>query len=908
MATILDELVVRLGADVDTSKLRRFGDRIDRIRGRLNSLAAGLGKLGAGLTAAGAGPVVAFANFESNLAKIEGLVGTNRETIKSWRGDIERIAQSTGIGPGKLADAMFFIASAQLDAATSSQVLESSAKAAAAGLGDQAQIADLLTSAIGAYGAEELSAVEATDQLVAAVREGKLDPETLAGPLSKVIPFAQELGVEFHEVAGAMAAMSKTGIDAATGGTALRGIFTKLIKPTEIGRKALEEVGLSMDGIRAEVKEKGLLSALRSLRNAFGDDDEAIGKVFEDSQALLGVFALSGDAALENAAIIERVGKSTGVTDEAFKKVSNTMKFQWKRALATGQTALIGIGEQMAPMIRKAIDFVQRGIRWFNELSPGIKKLVGDVLLLGPVLLAAAGAIKGISFAMGALSPIMKIGSLAWWAYRAAMGSSTDGARRVGMLRKIGNAIRWVGRVTKIGTVIQWAMNAAVMANPIGLIIAAIIAAVVALAAAAYFIYKHWDTIVQGIGDAWEWFLDLISRPLAGAFGWLSRAWNAVMDFLGNPIQGMWDWLKGTGEETGIFAWITNAWDVVKSAFTTGPADAWKWLKTAPENMFVWLTTAWDAVKNAFTTGPVDAWNWLKSGPANLFAWLTTAWDAVKAAFTTGPTDIWNWLTGPALEEGKGVFDWLTNSWNSLTALMSGAFAGIWDNLTPNITAETMLQPIRDAWNAVLEWLNNFSLAEVGTKILRTLVEGVTAVAEEVKSAVLAPIEAVKESVIAPVEAVVDSVSEGITGAADTVAGGVSDAFDAVTDLLPWSDAKKGPLSNLTAAGKAIIDTIAQGIQKATPLTATLAAGALALPSAEQLANPFPAAPLLSQVGAGAVPGQPGGTTYQITFAENSIIIHAEGGDAQGISDQLVGRLNESMRGLREQVDTQVEA
>ena len=72
-----------------------------------------------------------------------------------------KLSGSTARAPQELADAMFFITSAGIDAADAAGVLEASAKAAAVGLGDTATIADLATSAMNAYGKENLSASNA---------------------------------------------------------------------------------------------------------------------------------------------------------------------------------------------------------------------------------------------------------------------------------------------------------------------------------------------------------------------------------------------------------------------------------------------------------------------------------------------------------------------------------------------------------------------------------------------------------------------------------------------------------------------------------------------------------------------------------------------------------------------------
>ena len=71
-----------------------------------------------------------------------------------------------------------------------------------------------------AYKDMNLTATDATDVLTAAVREGKLEASALAGSMGNVLPTASAaLGVSFNDVGAAMAAMSRTGTDAASGNT-----------------------------------------------------------------------------------------------------------------------------------------------------------------------------------------------------------------------------------------------------------------------------------------------------------------------------------------------------------------------------------------------------------------------------------------------------------------------------------------------------------------------------------------------------------------------------------------------------------------------------------------------------------------------------------------------------------------
>ena len=164
------------------------------------------------------------ANYRGSLSKIVGLVGVARDEVTKWGEQLKILGPLVGKGLGELSDALFFVTSAGFRGAEAMDVLEVSAKAAAAGLGETKDIADLVTSAMTVYGKENLNAAAATDILVAGVREGKAEASEFAGALGRVIGDANELGVSFDEVTATVASLTRRdrrrGIyDAAPGNT-----------------------------------------------------------------------------------------------------------------------------------------------------------------------------------------------------------------------------------------------------------------------------------------------------------------------------------------------------------------------------------------------------------------------------------------------------------------------------------------------------------------------------------------------------------------------------------------------------------------------------------------------------------------------------------------------------------------
>ena len=290
---------------------------------------AASGPLTMGLLAVGGAAVKAATDFDDSMTKIESLVGIAGEEVDAMKDSVKALAGETAQAPAKLADAMFFIQSAGLRGATAMETLEASAKAASVGLGDVEQIADLATSALNAYGAENLSATDATDVLTAAVREGKLEAAELSGAMGQTLPVASAMGVRFDEVGAAFAAMSRTGTGASEAATQLRGILSTLLRPSKDAEKTLKNMGMSAAGLRQQIKDEGLLSVLQTLVGAFDGNAAATASVFGNVRALTGVLDLMGAGAATTEQIFASMEDTTGTLNTAFEVVSDTAGFKF---------------------------------------------------------------------------------------------------------------------------------------------------------------------------------------------------------------------------------------------------------------------------------------------------------------------------------------------------------------------------------------------------------------------------------------------------------------------------------------------------------------------------------------------------------------------------------------------------
>lgn len=337
-----------------------------------------------------------FSDFEYNLAKVTGLVGIASDQTKEWGEELKDLASAVGKSPKELSEALYFVTTGGIRGAETMDVLTVAAKAAAAGLGETQQVADLLVSAMNAYGKENLSAARAADILVASVKEGKAEAPALAQSMGIVLPIASKLGVSFDQVGAAMAGMTRTGTKAATAAMQTRQILNKIVKPAEQSKEAIKKVGTSFEELRHIIGTQGLLPALMKLNDLtkeYGVDTMA--DIFPNIRALSGVLDLLGANMDENIKSQELITNSAGALDHAFATVAKTWKFQLNQAIREGQTLMVELGETIAktltPTIKNIFDSISSLVSQFTNLTSAQQKTIVHIGLfataLGPVII-----------------------------------------------------------------------------------------------------------------------------------------------------------------------------------------------------------------------------------------------------------------------------------------------------------------------------------------------------------------------------------------------------------------------------------------------------------------------------------------------------------------------------------------
>ncbi|HYE80878.1 MAG TPA: hypothetical protein VEG39_01790 [Clostridia bacterium] len=132
------------------------------------------------------------------------------------------------------------------------------------------------------------------------------------------------------------------------------------------------------------------------------------------------------------------------------------------------------------PRFKDGLNDIYTAARWFTDLA------IDNWPLIEPVLWGITSAMIGAKVATWGLFAASEA-SLIINALTKAWGAATF-------------ALEWMRAGLSLATLAQWALNAAWVANPIGVIIAA----VTALGIAIYALYKNWDKITSFFIDSWN--------------------------------------------------------------------------------------------------------------------------------------------------------------------------------------------------------------------------------------------------------------------------------------------------------------------------------------------------------------------------------------------------------------------
>lgn len=387
------------------------------------------------------------------------------------------------------------------------------------------------------------------------------------------------------------------------------------------------------------------------------------------------------------------------------------------------------IGELIAAGLPKLIE----GFAWVLDNGAGIATIIGTIAASVVAFKAAAvitTVVQSWQKAKVALALYKMTADGATISQGVMNGVFTIWETIVALMT---GKITFAAAATSLWSKAVAALNAMWAANPVGIVIVAIVALVGA------FIYlwntnedfrnavtKAWKAILDAGKAVWGWLVNFFTKDIP-------NAWNSMIAWFG----GVGDWfveLWGKIKQGFVDGWnsivsfftesIPLWWEGVKQAF----ADGWNavvafFTETIPawlDNMMNWFLELPNKIAYGLGFAAVAIYNWATDSINTFIQCCENIIYNVSEWFKQLPTVIWTWLTTAY----NNIVQWGTNTWNKFIETCTNVYNSVteWFSKLPGViwswlvkaynnvvnwgtqTYNNMVNTVSNAINAVIEW------------------------------------------------------------------------------------------------------------------------------------------------------------------------------------------------------------
>ena len=367
--------------------------------------------------------------YDLAMRSVQAKTGASGELMDKLSEQAREMGRSTVHSATEAARGQAFLAQAGFDANEVLSALPGTLNLATAGELGLAEAADIASNVLTGFGLSVSEADRVADVLALTAQSTNTNVTQMGGAMKFAAAVAAASGGDFEETAAAIGLLANAGFQGESGGTALRGAMTKLLNPTKQAQKILDELGVSA------VTSTGDLKPLHEIIAQF----EQAGLTAGDAMQVFGQRAGPGMLALVSQgsdALIDLTGElknAEGTAQATADTMSGGLWGALKSIQSIVESAYISLGERFGPAIEKVA-------KNFAKFPAPIQEVV-----------VVVGSLAG---AMGGLMLIMP--------------------QSFGALVQFPGKLLVLAKSLKGVTAAQWLLNAAMTANPIGIVVAAV--------------------------------------------------------------------------------------------------------------------------------------------------------------------------------------------------------------------------------------------------------------------------------------------------------------------------------------------------------------------------------------------------------------------------------------------------
>lgn len=665
--------------------------------------------------------------FNSSMSNVAAISGATDEELKMLRDTAKEFGSTTKFSASQAADALGYMALAGWDAETSASALGGVLDLAAASGMDLAAASDMVTDYMSAFGMEAKDSAYFADLLAYAQGNANTTAQGLGEAFKNSAANMHAAGQDIETTIALLSMMANQGLKGSEAGTALTAVMRDMTAKMDEGAIKIGKTSVAVMDASGNYRDMtDILMDVEAATNGMGDAERAtaLQSTFT-SDSIKGLNLILNAGVGEAAKFEEQLRNSSGAASEMSKIMNDNLNGDLTNLGSKLEGVQIAIYEKFEPALRD-------GVKVLDDLLDAINFVVDH----STEFIAALGA--------------MAAGIAAYVAYTTALKVMTEGWKSLTI-------------VTKAQTAAQWLLNAAMSANPIGLVIAAIAALVAAFVIfwnksegfrnfwiglwekimnavqpVIDFIKGAFDAIVSFFENNWQSILLFIVNPFAGAFKYLYDNFEGFRNFVNSVVEAITGFFESAGEK------IKEIWNIVFTALKNYFSPVIEFYKTAFEIIAQLAVGCWEIIKAVW--GIVSEW-FSTNVIEPVKAFFTGLWDGIKTAASTALETIktvWvtakDWFNTSIIQPVTGFFSEL---WDGIKKGASDAWEGIKSVFTPVV--KWFEEKFRTAWQKVKD------VFSTGGKIFDGIKEGIT---EAFKTVVNAIIKGINKVIAIPFRAI----------------------------------------------------------------------------------------------------------------------------------------------------------
>ena len=477
-------------------------------------------------------------DFESSMADVKKVVDFDTpQQFKEMGNDILEMTKTIPMAAQDLAQIVAAGGQSGIAREDLTGFAESAAKMGVAFDISAGQAGDMMAKWRTAFKMNQTEVVDLADKINYLGNTTAASAPLISDVVTRIGPLGEVGGVAAGEIAALGASMVGSGIQSDVAATGLKNMILALTageSATKSQVGALNELGLSAEDVAQGMQDNAKETILKVLNSIRGLDKVKQASVLSDlfGKESLGAIAplLSNlDGVQDNLNKVADSSKYAGSMEGEFSARSETTANSLQLAKNNMEAFKIAIGNGLIPAMTPMISLLTQGVKWVSGIAqefPGAASVLGTAAVSIAIFCGAVGALSTLA------GTVQTVATFVQWAKEA-------------------------GLATRIWTGIQWAWNAAMTANPVGVVIMGI----AALIAIGYVLYQNWDTISSFAATMWEGgrqaiadFCGTISNKVAEVCDWVQGKWQALKDFLSHPIDALINYNQSIGSAPDVAA------------------------------------------------------------------------------------------------------------------------------------------------------------------------------------------------------------------------------------------------------------------------------------------------------------------------------------------------------------------